>query len=58
MFVIGRYDLNVAPSVGWATHKAIPGSGLAIFEKSGHLPFCEERAAFLKRIEAFLSTKS
>lgn len=55
MVVTGRYDFNVAPSVAWGIHKAIPGSELAIFEKSGHLPFCEEADAFLKRVEAFLS---
>ena len=55
LVVTGRYDFNVAPSVAWAIHKAIPGSELAVFEKSGHLPFCEEGDAFLKRVEAFLS---
>lgn len=55
LVVTGRYDFNVAPSVAWAIHNAIPGSDLAIFEKSGHLPFCEESEAFLKRVEAFLS---
>ena len=51
----GRYDFNVAPSVAWAIHRAIPGSELVVFEKSGHLPFCEEREAFVSRVEAFLS---
>ena len=55
LVVTGRYDFNVAPSVAWAIHKAIPGSELVVFEKSGHLPFCEERDAFLKDVEAFLS---
>jgi proline iminopeptidase len=55
LVVTGRYDFNVAPSVAWGIHKAIPGSELAVFEKSGHLPFCEEEDAFLKRLEAFLS---
>ena len=55
LVVTGRYDFNVAPSVAWAIHKAIPGSELAVFEKSGHLPFCEEPDAFLQRLEAFLS---
>ena len=55
LVVTGRYDFNVAPSVAWAIHKAIPGSELAVFEKSGHLPFCEERDAFLARVEAFLA---
>ena len=55
LVVTGRYDFNVAPSVAWAIHNAIPGSEMAVFEKSGHLPFCEERDAFLKRVGAFLS---
>jgi proline iminopeptidase len=55
LVVTGRYDFNVAPSVAYAIHKAIPGSELAIFEKSGHLPFCEERDAFLTRLRAFLA---
>ncbi len=55
LVVTGRYDFNVAPSVAWGIHKAIPGSELAVFEKSGHLPFCEEPDAFLKRVEGFLS---
>ena len=55
LVVTGRYDFNVAPSVAWSIHKAIPGSELAVFEKSGHLPFCEEGEAFVARVEAFLS---
>ena len=55
LVVTGRYDFNVAPSVAWGIARAIPGSELAIFEKSGHLPFCEEPDAFLRRVEAFLS---
>jgi len=50
----GRYDFNVAPSVAWAIHKAIPGSEFAVFEKSGHMPFYEEPDAFQARLEAFL----
>ena len=55
LVVTGRYDFNVAPSVAWAIHRAIPASELAVFEQSGHLPFCEETAAFVSRIDAFLS---
>jgi proline iminopeptidase len=54
MVVTGRYDFNVAPSVAYAIHKAIPASEFAVFEKSGHLPYCEEPDAFVKRVEAFL----
>lgn len=55
LVVTGRYDFNVAPSVAWAIHRAIPGSEFAVFEKSGHLPFCEEPDPFLTRVGAFLS---
>ncbi|HEU4382139.1 MAG TPA: alpha/beta fold hydrolase [Anaeromyxobacteraceae bacterium] len=55
LVVTGRYDFNVAPSVAWAIHRAIPGSELAVFEKSGHLPFCEEVDGFVTRVQAFLA---
>ena len=57
LVVTGRYDFNVAPSVAWGIHRAIPGSELAVFEKSGHLPFCEEADGFVARVEAFLSKR-
>jgi proline iminopeptidase len=57
LVVTGRYDFNVAPSVAWAIHRAIPGSEFAVFEKSGHLPYCEESAAFVERVEAFLGKR-
>ena len=50
----GRYDINVAPSVAWKIHNAIPGSQFAVFEKSGHLPFYEEPEAFLSVLQPFL----
>jgi proline iminopeptidase len=55
LVVTGRYDFNVAPSVAWSIHRAIPGSELAVFEKSGHLPYCDESAAFAARLEEFLA---
>ena len=57
LVVTGRYDFNVAPSVAWGIHRAIPGSEFAVFEKSGHMPQCEESAAFVSRLEAFLAKK-
>src|SRR5262245_31690520 len=54
LVVTGRYDFNVAPSVAWAIHNAIPGSEFAVFEKSGHLPYCEEVPAFVSGLESFL----
>jgi proline iminopeptidase len=53
--VTGRYDFNVAPSVAWSIHRAIPGSEFAVFEKSGHLPYCDESDAFAARLEEFLA---
>ncbi len=55
LVVTGRYDFNVAPSVAFAIHQAIPGSELAVFERSGRLPFCEEPGPFLTRVGTFLS---
>ena len=55
LVVTGRYDFNVAPSVAWSIHHAIPGSQYAVFEKSGHLPFCEQPDQFLGTIDAFLA---
>jgi pimeloyl-ACP methyl ester carboxylesterase len=46
---------EIGPMIAWAIHRAIPGSALAIFEKSGHLPFCEESEGFVSRVEAFLA---
>jgi proline iminopeptidase len=55
LVITGRYDINVAPSVAYKMHKAIPGSQFAVFEKSGHLPFFEEPEAFVRTVEAFLA---
>lgn len=57
LVITGRYDINVAPSVAYKMHKAIPGSQFAVFEKSGHLPFFEQPEAFVRRVEAFLATE-
>ena len=54
LVVTGRYDINVAPSVAYKIHKAIAGSQLAVFERSGHLPFFEEPEAFARTVETFL----
>lgn len=55
LVITGRYDINVAPSVAYKIHKAIPGSQFVVFEKSGHLPFYEEPEAFVRAVEAFLA---
>lgn len=53
--ITGRYDMNVAPSVAYKIHQAIPGSQFAVFEKSGHLPFFEEPDKFVQVMEDFLA---
>lgn len=55
LVLTGRFDANVAPSTAWKIHKAIPGSTFVVFEKSGHLPFLEEKDRFVKVVETFLS---
>jgi proline iminopeptidase len=54
LVITGRYDINVAPSVAFKMHKAIPGSKFVVFENSGHLPFFEEPGPFVRALEAFL----
>lgn len=54
LVMTGRYDMNVAPVVAWKIHKAIPGSRLEIFDRSGHLPFLEEPERFRNVVDDFL----
>jgi proline iminopeptidase len=54
----GRFDINVAPVVAYKIHRAISGSALVIFERSGHLPFFEEAEKFVSVVNAFLSGAS
>jgi proline iminopeptidase len=55
LIITGRYDMNVAPLTAWKMYKAIPGAGIAILEKSGHLPFYEEPERFSQIVNDFLS---
>jgi proline iminopeptidase len=52
-----RFDINIAPSVAYKIHKAIPNSKFVVFEQSGHLPFYEEQKEFVRLVEGFLSGK-
>jgi proline iminopeptidase len=54
LVVTGRFDINVAPSVAYKIHQAVPGSRFVVFEHSGHLPFYEEPEAFVRVVEEFL----
>jgi len=57
LVMTGRFDMNVAPSVAYTIHKAIPGSRFVVFEESGHLPFYEEQEPFVRTVKGFLSGK-
>ena len=57
LVMTGRHDMNVAPLIAWKIHKAIPGSRLVIFERSGHLPFLEEPERFKRELEDFLGAR-
>lgn len=49
----GKYD-EVSPVVAREIHKYIKGSEMTTFQRSSHLPFWEERGAFMKRVLRFL----
>ncbi len=49
----GAYD-EVTPVVARQIADGIPGAELEIFPNSSHLPFWEERDAYLERLERFL----
>lgn len=55
LVMCGRFDVNVAPSVAWKIHQAIPHSRFHVFEQSGHLPFYEQPDEFVQVVEEFLN---
>jgi proline iminopeptidase len=57
LVITGRFDMNVAPFVAYAIHKAIPGAQFVVFEESGHLPFYEEQDRFVQTVRRFLFDK-
>ena len=54
LVITGRFDMNVAPLTAWKLAKAIRGSKLVIFERSGHLPSYEEPEKYVAVLEQFL----
>ena len=54
LVITGRFDMNVATSVAYGIHKAIPSSEFVVFERSGHMPFFEEQEAFVLVVNEFL----
>lgn len=49
----GRHDLS-DPEAALADQRAIPGSEIAIFEQSSHMPHLEEEEAYLRTLADFL----
>lgn len=50
---VGRYDSQTPVGCSVELAKGIPGAELAIFERSGHAPFAEERPHFTGALGAF-----
>lgn len=53
LFACGRYDEATPEATAWY-QSLLPGSELAVFERSAHLPMLEEQGAFLRVIGEFL----
>ena len=51
----GRYDVITTPATAYQIHLQVRGSRFEVFEQSGHLPFFEEPAAFVRVVDGFLS---
>lgn len=52
----GEDDLVIPVSHARTAHAAIPGSRLAIFEKSGHMPFRDHPERFVEVVERFVDS--
>jgi proline iminopeptidase len=55
LVAVGRHDWICPVDQAEEIHRLIPGSELAVFERSGHSPQVEERAAFAERLARFLA---
>lgn len=53
LILCGRFD-EAPPEVQQALVDGIEGSRLHVFEQSSHMPFWEERGAYLAEVDAFL----
>ena len=55
LVISGRWDGLTSPRLAHETAAALPDAELAILERSGHRPWCEEPDAYFARVGAFLS---
>ena len=56
LVAVGRHDWICPVDQSEEIHQLVPHSELAVFERSGHSPHVEERAAFIERLGTFLGT--
>jgi proline iminopeptidase len=54
LVAVGRDDFLFPPERARVLADGIPGAQLRVFERSGHLPFVEERDEFLGEAARFL----
>ena len=50
----GDHDRIIPVAQAYATHEAIPGSRLEIFEGVGHFPHCERPRHFVEALTEFM----
>ena len=53
LVLVGRHD-HATPALAQTIHDGIQGSGIFVFEHSGHLPHLEETELYLQVLERFL----
>jgi pimeloyl-ACP methyl ester carboxylesterase len=58
LVLAGRYDRTCSIEGADAIARAVPGSELVIFERSGHVPFVEEQERYIEAVRNFLDRHS
>jgi pimeloyl-ACP methyl ester carboxylesterase len=58
LIIWGDHDKIIPVDQGRATHDAIPGSRLEIFEGAGHFTHCDQPGRFCEVLTDFMNTTS
>jgi len=58
LVLAGRHDRTCSVEAAEAITRAVPGSELVIFERSGHAPFVEEQERYIAAVRNFLDRHS
>ncbi len=56
LIVWGDRDRIIPVAQGYATHEAMPGSRLEVFERAGHFPHCDDPERFCRVLVDFVLT--